>query len=61
VWFPKFGDLLLKKKQFGSNLHFKKRKIPNYFQFSLLPSGEKITKIKIKIITARLVVGTRFE
>jgi hypothetical protein len=51
----------LKKQQFGSNLHFKKLKFPNYFQFSLLPSGEKRAKIKIKIISARLVVGTRFE
>jgi hypothetical protein len=46
VWFPKFGDLLFKKK-IGSNLHLKKKKIfLNYFQFSLLPSGKKFAKIR---------------
>jgi hypothetical protein len=57
----KVWRFIIKKEQFGSNLHLKKRKFPNYFQFSLSASGEKFAKIKIKKITARLVVGTRFE
>jgi hypothetical protein len=45
----------LREKKISVKFTFKKNEnFPNYFQFSLLPSGENFAKIKIKIITAML-------